>query len=69
MLGTDVFVTADLYQAKWVDKPRIVWRYKKNYAVAHTRVYTVCLHMEQAFETLFEEMKVYTDVLEETFAF
>ena len=25
--------------------------------------------MEQAFETLFEEMKVYTDVLEETFAF
>ena len=41
----------------------------KKYAVAHTRVYTVCLHMEQAFETLFEEMKVYTDVLEETFAF
>ena len=68
MLGTDVFLTADLYQAKWADKARIVWHYKK-YAVACTRVYTVCLHMEQAFETLVEEMKVNTDVLEETFAF
>ena len=29
MLGTDVFVTADLYQAKRVDKPRNVWRDKK----------------------------------------
>ena len=28
MLRTDVYVTADLYQAKQQDKPRIVWRYK-----------------------------------------
>ena len=27
MLRTDVYVTADLYQAKRQDKPRIVWRY------------------------------------------
>ena len=27
----------------------------------------MCLHMEQAFEILFEEMKLDTDVLEETF--
>ena len=27
-----------------------------------------CLHLEQAFETLLEEMKLDTDVLDETFA-
>ena len=31
------------------------------------RVYTVCLHLEQTFETVLEEMKLDTDVLEETF--
>ena len=30
MLRTDVYVTADLYQAKRHDKPRIVCRYKMN---------------------------------------
>ena len=30
MLRTDVYVTADLYQAKPQDKLRIVWRYKIN---------------------------------------
>ena len=39
------------------------------HAVACTRVYTVYLHMEQAFEILLEEMKGDTDVLEETFRF
>ena len=34
---------------------------------ACTRICTVCLHLEQAFETLLEEMKLDTDVLEETF--
>ena len=29
----------------------------------------MCLHMEQAFEILLEEMKLDTDVLEETFCF
>ena len=39
MLGTDVFVTADLYQAKWVDKPRIVWRYKKICCCSYTSIH------------------------------
>ena len=30
-------------------------------------LYTVCLHLEQAFETVLEKMKLDTDVLEETF--
>ena len=30
MLRTDVYVTADLYQTKRQDKPRIVWRCKIN---------------------------------------
>ena len=38
------------------------------YFFACSCVYTVCLHLEQAFETVFEEMKLDTDVLEETFA-
>ena len=40
---------------------------QNKHAVACTRVYTACLHMEQAFVTLLEEMKNDTDVLEETF--
>ena len=39
MLGTDVFVTADLYQPKWVDKPRIVWRYKKICCCSYTSIH------------------------------
>ena len=30
MLQTDVYVAADRYQAKWLDKRRILWRYKLN---------------------------------------
>ena len=62
----DVYVTADLYQAR-PDKPKIFWRYERNNAVDCSRVYTVCLHLEQAFETLLKEMKIDTDVPEETF--
>ena len=67
MLQTDVYVTADLYQAQ--NKPRIVWCYKINMLLL-VREYAlfVCMHLEQAFETLFEEMKPDTDVLKETFA-
>ena len=38
------------------------------YLLACTRVCTFCLHLEQAFETVLEEMKLDTDVLEETLA-
>ena len=38
------------------------------YLVACTRVWTVCLHLEQAFETVLEEMKLDTDILKETWA-
>ena len=31
-------------------------------------IYTVCLHLEHAFETVLKEMKLDIDVLEETFA-
>ena len=63
-----VYVTADLYQAKWPDKPRIVWRYKiKMLLLVHEYTLFVCIIMEQTFETLLEEMKHDTDVLEETF--
>ena len=47
------------------DKPRIVLRYKIDMLLF---VYTVCLHLEQAFETVLKEMKLDRDVLEETFA-
>ena len=49
----------------WPDKPRIIWRYKIDMMLF---IYTVCLHLEQAFETLLKEMKLDIDVLEETFA-
>ena len=49
----------------WPDKPRIVWRYKIDMMLF---TYTVCLHLEQAFETVLKEMKLDIDVLEETFA-
>ena len=38
------------------------------YLLACTRVWTVCLNLEQAFETVLEEMKLDTDVLKETWA-
>ena len=38
------------------------------YFLACTRVYTVLLHLEQAFETVFEQMNLDSDVLEGTFA-
>ena len=41
---------------------------QNKHAIACTRVCTVCMHLELAFETLFEEMKPDTDVLKETFA-
>ena len=31
-------------------------------------IHTVCLHLEQAFETVLKEMRLDIDVLEETFA-
>ena len=37
MSRTDVYVTADLYQTKRQDKPRIVWRYKINSHVLGNR--------------------------------
>ena len=49
----------------WPDKPRIVWCYKIDMMLF---IYTVCLHLEQAFETIFKEMKLDIDALEETFA-
>ena len=39
---------------------------QNKHAVACTRVNTVCLQLEQAFETLLAERKLDTDVLEET---
>ena len=63
---TDLYVTADLYQAR-LDKPQNRLALQNKHAVDCSRVYTVCLHLEQAFETLLEEMKLDTDLLEETF--
>ena len=40
---------------------------QNKHAVDCSQVYTICLHLEKAFETLLEEMKLDTDVLEETF--
>ena len=37
------------------------------YLLACTRVYTGVLHLEQTFETVLEEMKLDTNVLEEIF--
>ena len=69
MLWTEVYVTADLYQGKRPDiKAQNLLTLHNKHAVACTQVYTVCLHLEQAFETLLEEIKLDTDVLEETFA-
>ena len=41
---------------------------QNKHTIACTRVCTVCMHLEQVFETLFEEMEPDTDVLKETFA-
>ena len=38
------------------------------YFLACSCVHTICLHLEQAFETVFEQMKLDTDVTDETFA-
>jgi len=38
------------------------------YLLACRQVWTVCLHLEQGFETVLEEMKFDTDVLEESLA-
>ena len=48
----------------WQDKPRIVLCYKTDMMLF---IYTVCSHLEQAFETVLKEMKLNIDVLEETF--
>ena len=65
---TDVYVTAVLYQAR-PDKPKNRLLLQNKHAVACTRVNTVCLHLEKAFETLLEEMKLDTDVLERNIPF
>ena len=54
-----MYVTADFYHAH---RPDII------HFLSCTYVYTVCFHLEQALETVFEEMRLDTDVLEETFA-
>ena len=41
---------------------------QNKHALACIRVCTVCMHLEQAFETLFEETKRDTAGLKETFA-
>ena len=46
MLRMDMYVPANLYQAKWPDKPRIIWRYKiKMLLLAHEYTCTlfVCI--------------------------
>ena len=63
---TDVYVTAVLYQAR-LDKPQNYLALRNKHAVDSSLVYTVFMHLEQEFETLLEEMKLDTDVLEETF--
>ena len=64
----DVYVTADLYQAR-LDKPKIFWRYEITMLlIVHEYTLFVCIKLlEQAFETLLEEMKLDTDVPEKTF--
>ena len=56
ILWMDVYVTADLYQAKRPYKPKI------NMLLLVREWFTV-LHLEQLFEILVEEMKLDTDVL------
>ena len=56
-----VHVTADRYHAK---QPGLTLQ--NNHAVicvSCTQVYTGCLHLEQVFETVLEEMKLDTDIL------
>ena len=61
-----MYVTADLYQAR-PDKPKIIWRYEINMLlIVYKYMLFVCI-WSRHFETLFEEMKLDTDVLEETF--
>ena len=58
---TDMYVTADLYQARR-DKPKIVWRYEINMLlIVHEYTLFVCIW------NFMQEMKLDTDVLEETF--
>ena len=61
MLQAVVFVTAD----DQISPESIVWRYKIDMLLF---IHTVCLHLEQAFETVLKEMKLDIDVLEETIA-
>ena len=70
MLQIDVCVTADLYHAEQPDKTqnRLTSQTALIYFLACTRVNTVCLHLGQQFETVLEELKLDTDVTEETFA-
>ena len=58
MLQTDVFVTAN---------GQII---PESFDVTNMLlfIHTVCLHLEQAFETLLKEVKLDIDVLEETVA-
>ena len=71
MLRTDVYVKADLCHAKWPDKPRKIWHYKMHmllfiFWLVHEYTLFVCIWSRQL--KLLEEMKLDTDVLEETFA-
>ena len=63
---TNVYVTAVLYQAR-LDKAQNHLALQNKHAADCSLVYTVFLHLEQEFETLLEEMKLDTDLHEETF--
>ena len=59
MLQTDVFVTANgQIISEWFDVTLNMLLF----------IHTVCLHLEQAFETVLKEVKLDIDVLEETVA-
>ena len=60
---TDGYVTADLYQAR-PDKPKIFWHYEITMLLI-VHEYTLFVYIWS--RTLLEEMKLDTDVLEETF--
>ena len=57
---TDLYVTAVLYQAR-LDKPQNRLALRNKHAGDCSRAYTVCLHLEQAFETLLAEMNLDTE--------
>ena len=70
MLWTDVCVTAALCLVARQAQNHLTLQNKHAviYLPACICVNTVCLHLELAFETILEKMKLDTDVLEKTSA-